>query len=76
MQAPPAKVNRVSLGTRFPAPAEMPEPSQAVTWDSLQCGQPETPDACKAERGACLSLVAYLPQCLALEMGLVTEALE
>lgn len=73
MPAPPAKVNRVSLGAPVPSP-EMPEPPQTVTWDSLQCGQPEV--RCLQGRGSCLSLVAYLPQALVLEMGPISEALE
>lgn len=52
----------------------MPEPPQTVTWDSLQCGQPEV--RCLQGRGSCLRLVAYLPQALVLEMGPISEALE
>lgn len=45
LPAPPAKVNRVSTGSRTTKSTEL---SQAVTWDSLPWGQPETSDTCQA----------------------------
>lgn len=71
LPAPPARVNRVSTGSRTTKPTEL---SQPVTWDSLPWGQPETSDTCQARNLPWSG--GYLPQGLVLEMGHFTKALE